>query len=67
MILMQSPQVMLCKPSTNDRFDRRVIELAAFHHRMGHCNVPDVRLRRLMQPTAVPCMIDQAGAEELLD
>jgi len=42
-ILMQSPQVMLCKPSTNDRFDRRVIELAAFHHRMGHCNVPDVR------------------------
>ena len=42
MILMQSPQIMLCKPSTNDRFDRRVIELAAFFHRTGHCNVPDV-------------------------
>ena len=34
---------MLCKPTTNDRFDRRVVELAAFQHRMGHCNIPDVR------------------------
>ena len=46
-ILMQSPQIMLCKPSTHDRFDRRVIELAAFHHRTGHCNVPDVRSQLL--------------------
>ena len=58
MILMQSPQVMLCKPSTNDRFDRRVIELAAFYHRMGHCNVPDVRPWRPMHPDVLPCMVN---------
>ena len=57
MILMQSPQIMLCKPSTNDRFDRRVIELAAFYHRMGHCNVPDVRRLSLRTPVHPPCPV----------
>ena len=41
-IFTKVPQIMLCKPSTNDRWDRRVVELAAFMHRHGHCNVPEV-------------------------
>jgi len=39
---------MLCKPTTNDRWDRRAVELAAYLLRHGHCNVPEVR-------RAVPC------------
>ena len=41
-IFAKVPQIMLCKPSTNDRWDRRVVQLAAFMHRHGHCNVPEV-------------------------
>ncbi|DBA84918.1 TPA: hypothetical protein ACH3X1_005930 [Trebouxia sp. C0004] len=40
-IFAKVPQIMLCKPSTNDRWDRRVVQLAAFMHRHGHCNVPE--------------------------
>lgn len=40
---MQSPQLMLCKPSTNDRWDRRAVELAAYAFKHGHCNVPEVQ------------------------
>lgn len=39
-LLMDLPQVLLCKPSHNDRFDRRVVSLAAFRFRFGHVNVP---------------------------
>jgi hypothetical protein len=42
-ILARCPEVMLCKPTTNDRWDRRAVELAAFLLRHGHCNVPEVR------------------------
>ena len=35
------PELMLCKPTTNDRWDRRAIELAAYLHAHGHCNVPE--------------------------
>lgn len=38
------PEIMLCKPATNDRWDRRAVELAAFLLAHGHCNVPEVRL-----------------------
>lgn len=41
-IFAKVPQIMLCKPSANDRWDRRVVQLAAFMHRHGHCNVPEV-------------------------
>ena len=36
---------MLCKPTTNDRWDRRAVELSAFLLLNGHCNVPEVRVR----------------------
>jgi hypothetical protein len=41
-LLMDLPQVLLCKPSHNDRFDRRVVSLAAFRFRYGHVIVPEV-------------------------
>ena len=41
---------MLCKPSHHDRFDRRVISLAAFKLRHGHLNVPEVRLPAFCAP-----------------
>ncbi|EFN56500.1 hypothetical protein CHLNCDRAFT_144099, partial [Chlorella variabilis] len=40
-ILARCPEVMLCKPTTNDRWDRRAVELSAFLLRQGHCNVPE--------------------------
>lgn len=40
-LLVALPQVLLCKPSHNDRFDRRVVSLAAFRFRFGHVNVPE--------------------------
>jgi hypothetical protein len=40
-VLTKIPEIMLCKPTTNDRWDRRAVELAAFQHRFGHCNVPE--------------------------
>jgi len=42
-VFQRAPAVMLCKPTTNDRWDRRATELAAFAHLHGHCNVPRVR------------------------
>ena len=39
---MQVPQLMLCKPIQNDRWDRRAIELAAYWLEHGHCSVPEV-------------------------
>ena len=41
-ILSRVPEIMLCKPTTNDRWDRRAVELVAFQHGHGHCNVPEV-------------------------
>ena len=41
-VFMQTPELMLCKPSNNDRWDRRAVELAAFLLKNGHCNVPEV-------------------------
>ena len=41
-ILAQAPEIMLCKPTTNDRWDRRAVELAAYLLHHGHCNVPEV-------------------------
>lgn len=41
-ILARVPEIMLCKPTTNDRWDRRAVELVAFQHTHGHCNVPEV-------------------------
>jgi hypothetical protein len=41
-VFQLAPAIMRCKPSVNDRWDRRVVELAAFLLRHGHCNVPEV-------------------------
>jgi len=41
-IFIKTPELMLCKPSNNDRWDRRAVELAAFLLKNGHCNVPEV-------------------------
>eukprot|EP00890_Picochlorum_soloecismus_P006646 jgi/Picsp_1/806/NSC_04295-R1_protein len=41
-IFIKTPELMLCKPSNNDRWDRRAVELAAFLLQNGHCNVPEV-------------------------
>mmetsp|Transcript_20593 Transcript_20593/g.57143 ORF Transcript_20593/g.57143 Transcript_20593/m.57143 type:complete len:755 (+) Transcript_20593:162-2426(+) len=40
-ILTRAPQILLCKPSTFDRWDRRAVQLAAFLHKFGHTNVPE--------------------------
>ena len=37
-----APRILLCKPGTTDRWDRRAIELAGYAHAHGHCNVPEV-------------------------
>lgn len=42
-IFCRVPEIMLCKPMTNDRWDRRAVELAAYLLKNGHCNVPEVR------------------------
>ena len=44
-IFMQAPQLMLCKPTTNDRWDRRAVELAAYAFHHGTCNVSEVRVQ----------------------
>ena len=36
------PCIMRCKPTQHDRWERRVIELAAYQFRHGHANVPEV-------------------------
>ena len=41
-VFQLAPAIMRCKPTVNDRWDRRVIELAAYLYRHGHCNVPEV-------------------------
>lgn len=41
-VFMRTPELMLCKPSNNDRWDRRAVELAAFLLKHGHCNVPEI-------------------------
>jgi hypothetical protein len=41
-VFMKTPELMLCKPSNNDRWDRRAVELAAYLLKNGHCNVPEV-------------------------
>ena len=41
-ILMKTPQILLCKVIHHDRWNIRVIELAAFTHFYGHCDVPAV-------------------------
>lgn len=41
-VFMDCPEIMLCKPSGNDRWDRRAVELAAYRWRYGHVNVPEV-------------------------
>lgn len=40
-VFLQVPELMLCKPTSNDRWDRRAVELAAFRLKQGHCNVPE--------------------------
>jgi hypothetical protein len=40
-VFRQCPDLMLCKPTSNDRWDRRAVELAAFRLSYGHCNVPE--------------------------
>ncbi|CAL8466147.1 g5683 [Coccomyxa elongata] len=40
-VFQMAPAIMRCKPTVNDRWDRRVIELAAYLYRYGHCNVPE--------------------------
>jgi len=40
-VFAQVPELMLCKPTSNDRWDRRAVELAAFRLHNGHCNVPE--------------------------
>ncbi len=43
-VLTKAPELLLSKPTTNDRWDRRVVELAAFWAQHGHCDVPKVCL-----------------------
>ncbi|KAG7667115.1 hypothetical protein NADE_003088 [Nannochloris sp. 'desiccata'] len=40
-VFLQVPELMLCKPTSNDRWDRRAVELAAYRLKQGHCNVPE--------------------------
>jgi hypothetical protein len=40
-VFLQVPELMLCKPTSNDRWDRRAVELAAYRLKHGHCNVPE--------------------------
>lgn len=40
-VFTQVPELMLCKPTSNDRWDRRAVDLAAFRLQNGHCNVPE--------------------------
>lgn len=54
-ILGRCPELMLCKPTTNDRWDRRAVELGAYLLRHGHCNVPEVRC-------AAPCGVGPCRA-----
>lgn len=42
---MEAPQILLAKVISCDRWNIRVIELAAFKHLHGHCDVPDVETR----------------------
>jgi len=41
-IFMRAPQLMLCKPTTNDRWDRRAVQLAHHAYKHGDCNVSEV-------------------------
>lgn len=59
-ILARCPEIMLCKPTTNDRWDRRAVELSAYLLRNGHCNVPEVGARAgrgmpAAKPTEAAC------------
>jgi len=40
-VFLQVPEIMLCKPTSNDRWDRRAVELAAYRLKHNHCNVPE--------------------------
>ncbi|CAG9467497.1 unnamed protein product [Pedinophyceae sp. YPF-701] len=40
-LIANAPRLLMCKPTANDRWYRRALDLAAFQHRFGHCNVPD--------------------------
>ena len=42
-VFQLAPAIMRCKPTIHDRWERRIVELAAFLHRHGHCNVPEVQ------------------------
>lgn len=44
------PEIMLCKPSNHDRWDRRLLQLAVFLYRHGHCNVPEASLHACALP-----------------
>ena len=50
---MQAPQLMLCKPTTNDRWDRRAVELAAYAFHHGTCNVSEVSVTAVAQESCV--------------
>ena len=50
---MHVPQLMLCKPIQTDRWERRAIELAAYHHQHGHCSVPEVVLCQMTECLAI--------------
>ena len=69
---MRAPQLMLCKPATNDRWDRRTVELAAFAFKNGHCNVPEVRFScssdRVYKESfvALPCLVSVLEAWQIV-
>ena len=41
-VFQMMPCIMRCKPTQHDRWERRVIELAAYQFCHGHANVPEV-------------------------
>eukprot|EP00210_Caulerpa_lentillifera_P007197 g6887.t1 len=41
LILTRVPQILLAKVDSCDQWNRRILELAAFHHFHDHCNVPE--------------------------
>ncbi len=55
------PSIMLCKPSLVDRWDRRAVELAAYLHLHGHCNVPEVCARPLLPSYISACLPNTAA------
>lgn len=52
-VFQMAPCIMRCKPTQHDRWERRIIELAAYLFRNGHANVPEASSRLLPVTPAI--------------